>query len=91
MSPRLGPFPDRCSTCDEPYSRAPTFRAAICSNGFHCCRDCTWVAGRRVQLCNYHDADECADCARIAEVDGDILPPACARHGGVGRAEQEHA
>jgi hypothetical protein len=67
-----------CPTCGEPYSRDPSPRAAICSNGFHCCRDCTWVAGRRVQLCVRH----CADCARIAEEDGDILPPACERHGG---------
>lgn len=27
-------------------------------------------------------AEGCPDCARIAEEDGDILPPACAAHGG---------
>lgn len=28
------------------------------------------------------DAQECVDCRRIAEADGDILPPACPAHGG---------
>ena len=51
-------WPERCTTCDEPYSREPTFRASICSNGFHGCRDCTWRDGRRIQLCAFHDADE---------------------------------
>lgn len=51
-------WPEQCTTCDEPYSRDPTFRASICSNSFHCCRDCTWLDGRRIQLCAFHEADE---------------------------------
>ena len=31
-----------CYTCKEPYSKPPTFRAMICSNSFHCCKDCSW-------------------------------------------------
>lgn len=71
-----------CPTCGEPYSRDPSPRASICSNGFHCCRDCTWVDGRCVQPCAHHEVEHCADCARVAEEDGDVLPPACERHGG---------
>jgi hypothetical protein len=46
--------PGLCSTCNEPYSMPPTFRAMLCSNGFHCCRDCTWKEGRVVKECLYH-------------------------------------
>ena len=70
-----------CTTCGKPSS----FQASICSNSFHCCRDCTWAAGRRIQLCAYHAVAECAECACIAAEDGDILPPACPAHGGVVR------
>jgi len=44
----------RCSTCGEPYARDPVGRALICSNGFHMCRDCTWVAGRLTKRCAHH-------------------------------------
>lgn len=47
--------PEKCSTCGEPYTKLSTAdglpRGAFCSNGFHCCRDCTWVDGRRTFLC----------------------------------------
>lgn len=47
---------DKCPTCNESYSKTPTLRAAVCSNGFHCCRDCKWIDGqvRRVDLCEFH-------------------------------------
>lgn len=49
-----------CATCDEPYTEPPTARAMICSNGFHCCRQCMWSDGRVTQHCPLHagDADE---------------------------------
>lgn len=45
---------DSCSTCQEPYSKVPSVRASVCSNSFHCCRDCTWVDGRRTACCVDH-------------------------------------
>jgi hypothetical protein len=51
-------YPPVCDTCGEPYSKTPTFRALICSNGFHCCRDCVWREGRREKLCDRHAAEE---------------------------------
>lgn len=47
----------KCTTCGESYSKPPTFRASVCSNGFHCCRDCTWHAGHRIQKCEFHRED----------------------------------
>ena len=34
---------------------------------------------------------ECLDCMRIAEEDGDILPPACAAHGGTLTSKMQEA
>lgn len=51
-------WPDHCTTCGESYSREPTFKASICSNSFHCCRDCVWRDGRPIQRCAFHEADE---------------------------------
>ena len=47
-----------CSTCGIPYSKVPVFQAAICSNGFHCCRDCVWENGRRTTICEFHLSEE---------------------------------
>lgn len=49
---------ERCSICDQPYERDPTGMAALCSSGFHVCRDCTWVNGRLTARCAHHDAEE---------------------------------
>ena len=57
---------ETCYTCDEPYSQPPTWRAAICSNPFHCCRDCTWEQGKEggfvtlklTERCDYHLVDK---------------------------------
>jgi len=43
-----------CSTCGESYSKKMTARAAICSNAFHCCRDCAWVDGQVTTPCAEH-------------------------------------
>ena len=32
-----------------------TFRGALCSNPFHCCRDCVWEEGVVVQKCGRTD------------------------------------
>jgi hypothetical protein len=47
-------WPEFCPTCDEPYYVPPTFRAMICSNGFHCCRDCIWKDGKVIKDCGQH-------------------------------------
>ena len=47
-------FPQVCSTCGESYTKKPVGRAVVCSNSFHCCRDCTWVNGECVQRCADH-------------------------------------
>ncbi len=47
----MSPPKATCETCGEPYSMPPTMRAALCSNGFHCCRDCTWRNGQVVKSC----------------------------------------
>ncbi len=53
-----------CSTCGELYTKVPTWRASICSNGFHCCRDCVWVGGQRLQPCLDHKPEEVEDQTR---------------------------
>ena len=50
-------WPELCPTCKAAYSRETTF----CSNGFHCCRDCTWLDGQRTtkcQACATEDLEE---------------------------------
>jgi hypothetical protein len=37
-----------CSTCNKPYRKN---EVSFCSNGFHCCRDCTWEEGQIVGRC----------------------------------------
>lgn len=52
---------DQCGTCKEPYSKIPTFRAMICSNSFHCCRDCVWENGKMINDCgdsHFNDDEE---------------------------------
>lgn len=46
-----------CSTCNEPYTQVPTWRATLCSNSFHCCRRCRWIDGRVVEHCDLHADD----------------------------------
>jgi len=41
-----------CVTCAEPYSNPCTPLAMLCSNGFHCCRECVWDNGKRTTLCD---------------------------------------
>lgn len=57
--------PPRCETCGETYTQPSSARASLCSNAFHCCRDCTWEEGRRVVLCAWHARDEEALVARL--------------------------
>ena len=38
--------------------------------------------GMFVRVAEAPSSEECADCRRIANADGDILPPACPTHGG---------
>jgi hypothetical protein len=41
----------KCMTCGHPYVKE---NVSLCSNAFHCCRDCSWSAGRITELCKYH-------------------------------------
>lgn len=60
--------PEVCPTCKEPYVKISVaeglIRGAFCSNGFHCCRDCTWENGRRLFICH-----ECLEWERQATKD----------------------
>jgi len=49
-------YPETCPTCGEPYRKGVI---TVCSNAFHCCRDCFWSEGRRLKLC-----PECAEAER---------------------------
>lgn len=40
---------EKCSTCSKPYNK---FEISICSNSFHCCRDCKWSMGRVIEVCS---------------------------------------
>lgn len=40
------------------------------------------IAESRRRVANRSEVEACSDCLRIAEADGDILPPACPAHGG---------
>lgn len=40
----------RCETCNRTYDEGNIY----CSDGFHCCRACTWVNGKRAGLCKEH-------------------------------------
>ena len=44
-------YPELCSTCGKPYCKPSYDEPQFCSNGFHCCRDCVWVNGRRTIVC----------------------------------------
>lgn len=44
-------YPELCSTCGKPYSKPSYDDMQFCSNGFHGCRDCYWVNGRRTLIC----------------------------------------
>ena len=48
--------PLHCTTCGELYEMPIPLksRAQFCSNGFHCCRECTWVDGSRTEYCELH-------------------------------------
>lgn len=43
-------WPENCTTCNQPY----TGGSSLCSNTFHCCRDCTWLDGRVTVSCERH-------------------------------------
>jgi len=43
-----------CPTCGCSYNLPGSGKINFCSNSFHCCRDCTWEAGRITELCVYH-------------------------------------
>jgi len=43
----------KCGTCHEAYSEQIT----VCSNSFHCCKDCVWYQGQRLAMCNLHWVD----------------------------------
>ena len=51
-------YPEQCSTCGKPYQKPHYDLVQFCSNGFHCCRDCTWVDGRRTVICGPCEALE---------------------------------
>lgn len=55
---------DLCPTCDEPYNKEdPSTRAQLCSNPFHCCKDCVWKVvehewystGEILKFCDFHE------------------------------------
>ena len=48
----------QCPTCGKPYEPGVT---TLCSNGFHCCRDCVWQDGKRLLICaECHDREVAA-------------------------------
>ena len=58
-------WPDECPTCGGIYTKVSVFP---CSNSFHCCRDCAWLFGTRIRICN-----DCAvreDRRRAPDKDG---------------------
>ena len=52
-----------CPTCNEPYNKDEW---SICSNPFHCCKDCEWVVedhgvyttGKLIKFCDFHKGIE---------------------------------
>lgn len=66
-------WPERCTTCNQPFS---WFNLSICSNSFHCCRDCQWEAGRVVVPCVRHVKPAHATCYRCRTE----VPYATTRH-----------
>ena len=62
-----------CSTCDKPYVKG---ELNFCSNGFHGCRDCTWVDGRRTVMCPECKEQEAElEEAELAHHDAQMLYP----------------
>lgn len=59
---RDGMGPETCTTCDEPYSNPPTFRARFCSNPFHCCRECEWTVVREDGFEKSQLTKQCETC-----------------------------
>jgi hypothetical protein len=47
-------FPPLCPTCSRPYIKDE--ESCVCSNFFHCCRDCKWGEheGKLVKPCPTH-------------------------------------
>lgn len=44
-------FPETCETCSHPYEKDAL---SVCSNFFHCCRDCFWLHGQVLFPCKTH-------------------------------------
>lgn len=56
---------DVCQTCQEPYSNPPTSRSRICSNPFHCCRECTWEEGKEGGFATLEKTKTCDTCQEL--------------------------
>lgn len=44
-------WPRKCSTCGAEYEKDAL---SMCSDSFHCCRDCVWLDGRVFAPCEAH-------------------------------------
>lgn len=52
-SNHIGGIIINCPNCNRPYDK---YELTVCSNSFHCCRDCKREAGEVVEFCS----EDCA-------------------------------